>query len=137
MSDPVKNPSHYQFAKPCLDVRDVIRDRVKKLIEVYGEGAADFAYDYENSIKYLLRAPFKYKSIEDLNKAKYCIDTLLSLLTSEQFATNQSMECGSDIPTTVYDEILGIDVPADPDMNFVDYYKAKNLPRAKLKGQGW
>ena len=77
MNDPVKNPSHYQFKKPCLEVRDVIRDRIALMIECGYD--YDLIYDYSNAIKYLLRWPAK-NGIEDTNKAKYCIDTMISLL---------------------------------------------------------
>ena len=77
MNDPVKNPSHYQFKKPCLEVRDVIRDRIALMIECGYD--YDLIYDYSNAIKYLLRWPAK-NGAEDVNKAKYCIDTMISLL---------------------------------------------------------
>jgi hypothetical protein len=82
MNDPVKNPSHYQFEYNCAEVRDVIRDRITRLSksDEYYARVGDLAYDYSNAIKYLLRAFLKGKPIEDLNKAKYCIDTLLSQL---------------------------------------------------------
>lgn len=133
MNDPVKNPSHYQFENACLEVRDVIRDRINLLSksDEYCHDVGTLAYDYSNAIKYLLRAFFKGKPTEDLNKAKYCIDALLSLLTSKQPATNQSVECESDISATIYDEILGIEVPnLDHPMNRRKFF-------AHFKGSGW
>lgn len=141
MNDPVKNPSHYQFENACLEVRDVIRDRLSLLAKEYSE-SPDFvgtiSYDYSNAIKYLLRAFFKNRPIEDLNKAKYCINTLLGILTSKQAATNQSVECESDISATVYDETLGTDIP-NLDLCLYDVYKEKMVPVpvARFKGQGW
>lgn len=142
MNDPVKNPSHYQFENACLEVRDVIRDRLSLLAKEYSE-SPDFvgtiSYDYSNAIKYLLRAFFKNDPTEDLRKAKYCIDTLLSLLTSKQPATNQSVERESGIPTTVYDEILGIEIPdiLDGSWGYVHNKDNPLPPVAKFKGQGW
>lgn len=134
MNDPVKNPKHYQFENACLEVRDVIRDRLSLLAKEYSE-SPDFvgtiSYDYSNAIKYLLRAFFKGGPIEDLNKAKYCIDTLLGILTNEQPATNQPVERESDLSATIYDEILGIEVPnPDHPMNRRKFF-------AHFKGSGW
>lgn len=141
MNDPVKNPSHYQFENACLEVRDVIRDRINLLSksDEYCHDVGTLAYDYSNAIKYLLRAFFKGKPTEDLNKAKYCINTLLSLLTSKQPATNQSVERESDIPATVYDEILGIEIPdiLDGSWGYVHNKDNPLPPVAKFKGQGW
>jgi hypothetical protein len=77
MSDPVKNPSHYQFYQPCSEVRDVIRDRIDVMYKF--EEDLYLAYDYSNAVKYLLRC-FAKNGVEDLKKARYCIDTMIDYL---------------------------------------------------------
>lgn len=86
----VTNPRHYQFSKPCNEVRDVIRDRVNKCIN--WPVNTDIVYDYSNAIKYLLRW-FEKNGTEDLRKAKYCIDSMLRILEDGKDSTDQPAEC--------------------------------------------
>jgi len=75
----VTHPSHYQFNKPCAEVRDVINDRVG---QGYYSLPQHTVYDYSNAIKYLLRAPFK-SGLEDFKKAAYCIQCIIEKYTNE------------------------------------------------------
>ena len=83
--NPISNPNHYQFKEPCKEVRDVIRDRLQCIHDserVYLVKPGVIAYDYANAIKYLLRWWDK-NGLEDLLKAKYCLDSLIELFTEE------------------------------------------------------
>jgi len=83
--NPILHPSHYQFKKPCKEVRDVIRDRLNRLhgsSRVYPARPGDLAYDYANTIKYLLRWSDK-NGLEDLKKAKFCLDSMIALFEEE------------------------------------------------------
>lgn len=74
----VTHPNHYQFSKPCIEVRDVIRDRISKYLnEEYPD--TDIVYDYSNAMKYILRW-FDKNGVQDLKKAKFCIESMLELL---------------------------------------------------------
>ena len=89
MIDKITKPFHYQFRKPCLEVRDVIRDRCFNLINKLGRNkAALLAYDYSNSIKYLLRWTDK-NGIEDLKKARYCIDCMIEEYEKYEISKNK------------------------------------------------
>lgn len=105
MSDKITQPSHYQFRKPCNEVRDVIRDRTERLINTNlvkkrTAEIADLIYDYSNSIKYLLRC-FDKNGTEDLKKARYCIDTLLNLLEDDKDSTNKPIQHKSDLSVSL------------------------------------
>lgn len=94
----VTNPKHYQFSKPCNEVRDVIRDRLNRYLN-FTDGQSDLLYDYSNAIKYLLRW-FEKNGTEDLRKAQYCIDSMLRILEDGKDSTDQSTECepSDDVP---------------------------------------
>ena len=77
MTDNVTKPRHYQFYKPCNEVRDVIRDRT--ICAVLNGWPEDVLYDYLNAIKYVLRAPAK-NGAEDIKKAIYTLQTLLEMI---------------------------------------------------------
>jgi retron-type reverse transcriptase len=79
-TNPVTKPSHYQFNQPCNEVRDVIRDRLAGYFLETGD--TYLMYDYSNAIKYLLRWYAK-NTVEDLKKARYCINTMLEFLEKE------------------------------------------------------
>lgn len=74
--DEVTKPSHYQFAYGCGEVKDVINERLQAVIIQDCEIPMDKLYEYSNSIKYLLRAPFK-NGKKDFFKAQECIRSLL------------------------------------------------------------
>lgn len=80
--NPVTLPSHYQFSDVMREVRDVIRDRT--VVYLDNGLPAEGIYDYDNAIKYILRAPAK-NGIEDLRKAKYCLDSLIDLLEADAY----------------------------------------------------
>lgn len=84
MYDNVSKPRHYQFEKECSEVRDVITDRIKQMLSA--GYSTDLIYDYSNAIKYLLRWPLK-NGEEDLNKALYCIQNILSSMPKEEKQT--------------------------------------------------
>jgi hypothetical protein len=92
-SNNITNPKHYQFSKPCNEVRDVINDRLNKFLK-YSGGKSQILYDYMNLIKYSMRW-FEKNGIEDLRKAKYCLDSMLSVLEDGKDSTNQPTECES------------------------------------------
>lgn len=106
--DNVTKPKHYQFSKPCNEVRDVIKDRVKRLLNenspAVGYDKRELLYDYENSIKYLLRW-FEKNGAEDLRKAKYCIDQMLCILEDGKDSTDQPIKCepSNDVPVVDLD----------------------------------
>jgi hypothetical protein len=98
----VTNPKHYQFSKPCNEVRDVIRDRLNKCLDLPID--SDILYDYLNAIKYLLRW-FEKNGAEDLRKARYCIDSMLCILENGENPSNQPTKCESsnDVPAVDLD----------------------------------
>lgn len=102
----VTKPKHYQFSKPCNEVRDVIKDRIKRLLSNESLlmicDKKDLLYDFENSIKYLLRW-FEKNGAEDLRKAQYCINEMLRILEDGENSTNQSTECKSSNDVSVVD----------------------------------
>jgi hypothetical protein len=81
MTDKVTKPSHYQFEKPCAEVRDVIRDRIKRMLEAGYD--PELVYDYSNAIKYTLRWPMK-NGVEDVAKALETMKEVYSLLINEK-----------------------------------------------------
>jgi len=83
MNDNVSKPSHYQFNSECNEVRDVIKDRIAGVVKAYDGQGAELAYDYSNAIKYLLRWYAKNR-VEDLRKARFCIDSMLQELCGEE-----------------------------------------------------
>lgn len=77
--NPISRPSHYQFSKPCYEVRDVIIDRNERAVNSFGTVSI---YDYDNAIKYILRAPYK-NGVEDLQKAKQCLCNMINGLLNK------------------------------------------------------
>ena len=59
MSDPVIRPSHYNWHPSGVECMEI---------------ASEFNYFLGNAIKYIWRADHKGKPIEDLKKARNCID---------------------------------------------------------------
>lgn len=103
MGDAVRKPSHYQLRESCDEVRDVIRERTTGMID---SGInPDAAYDYTNAIKYLLRWWGK-DGIQDLEKAKFCIDGILEVLEKDNVG---NIQVPSDQPT----QYVGICPDAD------------------------
>jgi hypothetical protein len=68
MSDAVTSPAHYRLGGG-LEVLDVME-------------ALGWAEGYlkANALKYLMRHEHKGKPVEDLKKARYCLDRLIGLL---------------------------------------------------------
>lgn len=60
--DAVNNPSHYTIGK--IEVYDFIK-------------AWDLSFAEGNVIKYVVRAPHKGKTLEDLKKARWYLDQLI------------------------------------------------------------
>lgn len=94
--DPVSHPKHYQFKQDCREVREVISDRVERLLLSSTKNKSALLYDYTNAIKYLLRWMDK-DGEKDLRKCKFCIDSMLHTLTQSEATTNKLMERESDI----------------------------------------
>lgn len=61
-NDPVSNPSHYTLGK--IEVFDFI-------------SAWELSFAEGNVVKYLIRAPYKGKRVEDLMKARWYLDQLI------------------------------------------------------------
>lgn len=59
IADPVKKPEHYNWHPSGVECKDI---------------AEAFNYYLGNAIKYIWRADHKGKPIEDLQKARNCID---------------------------------------------------------------
>ena len=70
-TDPVERPSHYLVAG--VQVRDIQRELSTTMTGIE-------ASDFNNSCKYLLRAPRKGKIIEDLKKSRRHITWLIESL---------------------------------------------------------
>jgi len=74
----VTKPTHYQFLSPCKEVKEVINDCNLRVI--HEDRDPDFPldklYEWDNAIKYILRAPFK-NGKQDFEKAQECIRSLL------------------------------------------------------------
>ena len=60
--DPVSHPSHYTLGK--IEVFDFIK-------------AWDMSFPEGNVIKYVTRAPYKGKRLQDLKKARWYLDQLI------------------------------------------------------------
>jgi hypothetical protein len=71
MSDPVTAPSHYKLGNG-LEVLDVMESLG------WAEG-----YLKANALKYLMRHEHKGNPVEDLKKARYCLDRLIGLLETK------------------------------------------------------
>ena len=81
----VERPSHYQL-KEGLEVRDVINAFLNKLIIEYSSDdplVFGHMYEYANAIKYVLRSPFKDDLRKDLEKAKFCIQTIIDSIDAK------------------------------------------------------
>lgn len=59
MNDPINHPIHYNQGK--IEVIDAIEDW-------------NLGYNLGNAVKYIARADHKGKSMEDLQKARWCLD---------------------------------------------------------------
>jgi hypothetical protein len=68
MSDPVNSPAHYNFGS--IEVIDAIED--------WGLGFHD-----GNVVKYVARARHKGRRLEDLKKARWYLDRLITALEEE------------------------------------------------------
>ena len=79
----IYKPKHYQLEinGHQLEVKDIINHLLERWVMEYGNTVG--LYQYANAIKYLLRAPFKGKLLQDLGKAEYCIEDLLKLLEAD------------------------------------------------------
>jgi hypothetical protein len=76
--DVVTKPSHYQLFDG-VEVRDVINNRLNLYFYTGMRSTIGCTYEYGNAIKYILRAPFK-NGKQDLEKARFCIDTMIQEL---------------------------------------------------------
>lgn len=74
--DPVSRPSHYTRGK--IEVLDFIEDQ-------------KLAYHLGNVIKYVCRASYKGREIEDLRKARFYLDRHIALREAES-AERESIE---------------------------------------------
>ena len=72
-SDNVNHPQHYKQGKQ--EVIEIIEDGVKNYPSSVG-------YHIGNSIKYIMRAPFKNNMIEDLRKAQWYLNRAIEQLYS-------------------------------------------------------
>lgn len=74
-TDDVNNPSHYtQYTFEAIDVID----------EVAPKYPIEVAMEIGNAIKYLLRAPFKGRLVQDLNKANWYINRAIENLEKSE-----------------------------------------------------
>lgn len=73
MSSQVNHPQHYNHGN--LEVIDIIKDQLSQAPLDAFEGGLMF-----NIIKYVLRAPYKGKPVEDLNKAVWYLNTLIKYM---------------------------------------------------------
>jgi hypothetical protein len=64
MSDNVNKPAHYNMHPSGIEVMDIVKH------ETFLRG---------NVIKYVMRAPYKGKEVEDLKKARRCLDLEIEL----------------------------------------------------------
>ena len=77
--DMVNHPPHYK--KGDMEAIDVIE------LVVSGQRTGDqgfVGYLLGNIMKYLLRFPHKGKPIEDLNKARWYLDKIISVVSKQQ-----------------------------------------------------
>lgn len=79
MSDPVKQPPHYQGLKEALGVE------VIDIIE-----ACDFGYHLSSVLKYLFRHEYKGKPVEDLKKAAWYLERYIELRESEELFEDEA-----------------------------------------------
>jgi hypothetical protein len=79
-SEPVA-PFHYALTVKGnkVEVKDIINAFNIKLID-HGSDMElhENLYEWDNIIKYVLRAPFKGATKSDLSKAKYCLELILA-----------------------------------------------------------
>ena len=68
MTDNINHPQHYTFSN--IEVIDAIEEW-------------KLPYHLGNVIKYISRAPYKGKELEDLKKAQWYLDRYISLLERE------------------------------------------------------
>lgn len=73
--DPVTSPEHYDLGLNGLEVLDVIN--------ALGWGDA---YLKANALKYLMRHEKKGNALQDLRKARYCLDRLIERLEDDAVA---------------------------------------------------
>ncbi|MCT8395250.1 DUF3310 domain-containing protein [Weissella soli] len=72
--DDVTHPAHYtQYSFEAIDIID----------EVAPKYPVEVAMEIGNAIKYLLRAPFKGRLVQDLNKAVWYINRAIRNLETE------------------------------------------------------
>lgn len=74
-TDTVNSPSHYNQTK--IEAIDIIED-------VTAGYQSNVKYHIGNAIKYLIRAPFKNNTVEDLKKAVWYINRAVGKLEGEQ-----------------------------------------------------
>ena len=74
-TDTVNSPSHYNQTK--IEAIDIIED-------VTAGYQSNVKYHIGNAIKYLIRAPFKNNTVEDLKKAAWYVNRAIEKLEGEQ-----------------------------------------------------
>ncbi|ODJ65737.1 hypothetical protein BFR37_10135 [Brochothrix thermosphacta] len=74
-TDTVNSPSHYNQTK--IEAIDIIED-------VTAGYQSNVKYHIGNAIKYLIRAPFKNNTVEDLKKAVWYIQRAIEKLEGEK-----------------------------------------------------
>ncbi|ATF27197.1 hypothetical protein CNY62_02525 [Brochothrix thermosphacta] len=74
-TDTVNSPSHYNQTK--IEAIDIIED-------VTAGYQSNVKYHIGNAIKYLIRAPFKNNTVEDLKKAVWYIQRAIEKLEGEE-----------------------------------------------------
>lgn len=77
MTDNVNHPAHYTAGK--VEVIDII----EQISEAYSPNGA-IAYELGNVVKYIARAPFKGKLLEDLHKAAWYLNRAICNLEGKK-----------------------------------------------------
>lgn len=91
--DPVEHPTHY-------NCREINCTKCGQRMEA-GTICEALGFWLGNSFKYVYRSEFKGKQIEDLQKAKRCIEVEIARLTAK-FAGVAQLEMESDPPHPSY-----------------------------------
>lgn len=81
--DNVNHPDHYtQFSFEAIDI----------ILEVVAEFPKNVVYQLGNTLKYILRAPFKHNTIEDLKKGAWYLNNAIEVLEEEKEWQPKSQE---------------------------------------------
>lgn len=97
--DAVSKPAHYVIrdrdGEELCQVRDI-------QAHVNSDKHGITASDYSNAVKYLLRAPFKDKELEDLKKARQHIDWLIGRLEERGITRYEVSRAETDHDVTAW-----------------------------------